>query len=194
MSFLDDAREVLKEDEFAQLKSLNQKSADFDASPEEEKALFELRGKVRTFIATRDRQKNLQVIGGKAYPLKDILQVSGYSKKEILTAINELFPRSKSEETDTITKVGDFEFKGNKRYGRAPDYGTFKKAGLKKAIDGLTPFGKSWLEQEEKNKKGTIVTQPNKVNFAKMFNVTVEDLDKQLGKETKTAHKSAAKI
>ncbi|PMP84163.1 MAG: hypothetical protein C0175_00550 [Caldisericum exile] len=193
MAFLDDARDSLTEDEIATLKRLNQKSADFEATPEEEKTLFDLKNKVKTFVATRDRQKNLQVIGAKQYPIKDILQVSGYNKKEVLAALNELFPREASGESEVITKVGEFEFRDGKRYGRSPEYADFKKAGLKKAIEGFTEQGIVWIGEEVKSKGGK-VTNPNKEKFAKMFNVSVADLDKQLGIKTLPAHDKKMKI
>jgi len=177
MSFLDDARDSLNEDEVANLKRLNQKSADFETTTDEEKVLFALKTKVKEFIGSRDRQKNLQVISGKAYSIKDILQVSGYDKKAILLALNSLFPREAKGETEVITTGSNFDYRDGKKYGLQKEYADFKKDGLNKAIQGLTDFGKSWIAKEVTTPRGKVL-KPNKERFAKMFGKTVDDIDK----------------
>lgn len=193
MAFLDDARDSLNEDEIATLKRLNQKSADFEATPEEEKQLMALKMKVKEFVGTRDRQKNLQMIAGKAYPIKDILEVSGYDKKQILVALNTLFPRGAKGESEVITVGKDFDYRDGKRYGLNADYQAFKTAGLKKAIEGLTDFGKTWIAKEVTTPRGKVI-HPNKEKFATMFKTTVEAVDKALGTKTVEAHKTLAKV
>ncbi|OMP07042.1 hypothetical protein CCACVL1_01387 [Corchorus capsularis] len=65
MSFLDNAKEVLTEEEFTKLQELQTKSSDFEATPDEEKNLLELKNSVREKIAQRDKAKNLSFLNGK---------------------------------------------------------------------------------------------------------------------------------
>ncbi|WP_176290458.1 hypothetical protein [Burkholderia vietnamiensis] len=83
MSFLTDAQEILAETEYNKLRELQRKSADFEATRQEEAELMDLKQQVYDGVAKRDREKNLSFLAGKAYPLEDVISAGGYSKEDI---------------------------------------------------------------------------------------------------------------
>lgn len=107
MSFLTDAQESLTEEQYAKLKSLQQKSSEFEATPQEEHELMELKTIVRNAIAQRDRVKNLAFLNGKTYSLADLFKAGGYSKEDWSTAAKELFPTVRKDAVEVaVYKVG----------------------------------------------------------------------------------------
>lgn len=100
MSFLTDAQEALSEEQYAKLKSLQQKSSEFEATPQEEQELMELKNTVRNAIAQRDRVKNLAFLHGKTYSLVDLFKAGGYDKEDWSKAAKELFPTAKKDAVD----------------------------------------------------------------------------------------------
>ncbi|MFX7906638.1 hypothetical protein ABTK51_20200, partial [Acinetobacter baumannii] len=74
------------------------KSSDFEATPDEEKNLLELKNSVREKIAQRDKAKNLSFLNGKVYTIAEIITAGGYSNEEIKKYYSEKFPRGANTE------------------------------------------------------------------------------------------------
>lgn len=91
MAFLDDAKEALGE-KFDKLQLLARKSADFEATQDEEDELAELKSNVRAFVAQRDRAKNLEFIKTGGFSVAEVLKAMNASKEQINKAVAELFP------------------------------------------------------------------------------------------------------
>ena len=91
MAFLDDAKEALGE-KFDKLQLLARKSADFEATQDEENELAELKASVRTFVSQRDRAKNLEFIKTGGFSVAEVLRVMGATKEQVNKAVAELFP------------------------------------------------------------------------------------------------------
>ncbi|MBU9553865.1 hypothetical protein [Burkholderia multivorans] len=145
MSFLNDAQEVLNAEEFAKLQELQTKSSNFEATGEEEKALFDLKGIVREKVAQRDKQKNLSFLNGKVYSIAEIITAGGYSDQEIKDFYTKKFPRGANTEIHQYAsiKVGetDVAIKTGERISKEAKE-AIKKMGLKKFVACITdkPF------------------------------------------------------
>ncbi|MCB4345437.1 hypothetical protein LA345_16160 [Burkholderia vietnamiensis] len=105
MSFLNDAQEVLTAEEFAKLQELQSKSTNFEATGDEEKALFDLKGVVREKVAQRDKQKNLSFLNGKVYSIAEIIVAGGYTDEEIKKYYSEKFPRGANTEVHHFATI-----------------------------------------------------------------------------------------
>lgn len=91
MSFLDDAKEALKE-RFDRLELLNRKVASFESTPDEDKELFDLKAEVIQFVAQRDKQKNLAFLKTGGFSLVDVLTAMSATKEQINKAVSQMFP------------------------------------------------------------------------------------------------------
>ncbi|WP_324778277.1 hypothetical protein [Ralstonia pickettii] len=141
MSFLDNAKEVLNEEEFNKLQELQTKSTNFEATGDEEKALFELKNSVREKVAQRDKQKNLNFLNGKVYTIAEIITAGGYEDKDIKEFYTKKFPRGANAEVRTFAtiKVGekDVEVKTGERIAKETKE-AIKKLGVKKFVLCIT--------------------------------------------------------
>ncbi|HDR9039751.1 hypothetical protein JAO10_07730 [Burkholderia contaminans] len=133
MSFLDNAKEVLTEEEFTKLQELQTKSSDFEATPDEEKNLLELKNSVREKIAQRDKAKNLSFLNGKVYTIAEIITAGGYSNEEIKKYYSEKFPRGANTEVRQYATI-KFKDKDGKEVEEAIKTGERISKGAKEAI------------------------------------------------------------
>ena len=62
MAFIDDAKELLNNEQFTKLQLLARKSADFETTIEEDMELAELKLEVKNLVAKRDAAKNLEFL------------------------------------------------------------------------------------------------------------------------------------
>ncbi|WZB69154.1 hypothetical protein WJ968_21005 [Achromobacter xylosoxidans] len=69
MAFIHDAQEILSQQDYAKLKELQQKSAEFETTKAEEEELYQLKKNVHDGVALRDREKNLAFLNGKGLPV-----------------------------------------------------------------------------------------------------------------------------
>jgi hypothetical protein len=141
MSFLDNAKEVLTEEEFTKLQELQTKSSDFESTPDEEKNLLELKNSVREKIAQRDKAKNLSFLNGKVYTIAELITAGGYSDEEIKKYYSEKFPRGANTEVRQYAtiKVGetDVAIKTGERISKEAKE-AIKKMGVKKFVACIT--------------------------------------------------------
>ena len=156
MAFLDDAKEILVSEDFTKLQFLNQKSANFETTSDEEGELHTLKQKVRNGIATRDRAKNLAFLQGKTYSAVEVLKAGGYTAKEVKAAIKEIFGSAAPSTGNgaPAEAVAKYKVKGGGEQelsltGRlTPEMREFlKSANPKSLIAGLTEFGKKWAAE-----------------------------------------------
>lgn len=163
MAFLDDAKEFLG-DKFDRLQLLAKKSADFESTPDEEKELAELKAGVRSYIAQRDRAKNLAFIKESGFTVAEVLQSMNATKDQINAAIKQLFPAEFGPVLGTIT-THDEEKKVDVveeiRQGKALSRAAMKalKGNEKAFVKCLTPEGKALLMVSHKATVGRAIGQ-----------------------------------
>jgi hypothetical protein len=147
-TFIEEAKLLLSNEEFVTLELLGKKSADFETTPEEDKKLVELKAKVKTAMAERDRLKNLAFIADGAYSIIDLLKAAKATKEQINDAIKILFPAPAPVITDVIATYtkGDkkYELKWGERLDREFS-ALIKEGGIKALVKNLTPFGTTWI-------------------------------------------------
>lgn len=153
MSFLDDAKEVLNEEDFNKLQELQTKSTNFEATGAEEEALFKLKGEVREKVAQRDKQKNLSFLNGKVYSIAELITAGGYTDEEVKKFYNEKFPRGANTEvhhfatikfTNKDKKEVEEEIKTGERISREAKE-AIKKMGVTKFV--ATIIDKPYFEK-----------------------------------------------
>lgn len=193
MSFLTNAQETLSAEELDLLKQLQAKSSNFEATPAEEKQLYELKEQVVKAVANRDKMKNLSIIGNKVYGLDEILSASGYSDDEIKKHFNNKYKKAVEKEAVDFAVYTD----GNTTFTLNTDQRILKeqkamiaKAGVKGFITSVTD--KDWLMKESTITRGPSVGQKTYPNLKLVATKTGLDYEKLL-KELQAKKEPAAK-
>lgn len=186
MAFIHDAQEILSQQDYAKLKELQQKSAEFETTKAEEEELYQLKKNVHDGVALRDREKNLAFLNGKAYPLAEIINATGYTEDEVKDAVKKLY----ADTTPAVT-IATYKIKGNN--GKDTDHHVMNTGRLTKELKaevvkhGIKGFLNNvndieWLLKshvvEVGKYKGTTV-YPNATSVAKRFDWDRDDLIKQ---------------
>ncbi|MFA1584653.1 hypothetical protein ABZR37_03430 [Achromobacter ruhlandii] len=186
MAFIHDAQEILSEEDYAKLKELQQKSAEFETTKAEEEELYNIKKKVHDGVALRDREKNLAFLNGKAYPLAEIINATGYTEDEVKDAVKKLYA-----DTTPAVKIATYKIKGIN--GKETDHDVMNTGRLTKElkaevvkhgikgflanINDLDWLLKSHVVQKGKYKDSTVY--PNATDVAKRFSWDRDDLIKQ---------------
>ena len=203
MAFIDDAKELLTEIEFAKLQLLGKKSADFETTQEEDQELVELKALVKKKAAQRDAEKNLeflktgqysvatilQIIKNQPFSIKEVLQILEVDQKELAKATKEIWPKAatSTDVTETIAtyKIGEktYEIKMGERLEDREIGAAIKQGGVKKFIANLTEFGKEWITKSHVSDQGPFSGKtifPNINSVALRFKFEKNDLKKEL--------------
>lgn len=181
MAFIDDATENLTPAELYNMQDLSALVAAFESTPDQDKVLAYLKAKVYTAVATRERTKQLAFLTTKAFSAEDVLRTAGYSRKEIMQAVEAIFPKGSASISEPIATYpsanGPMHYKDGERLSKE-----LKKAiaagGFEGFVANLTDFGKEHLAITKVITKGpnagTAVYQ-NLIDISKRLKFREED-------------------
>lgn len=169
MAFIDDAKELLTDEQFTKLQLLARKSADFETTFDEDKELAELKSNVKNLVAKRDAAKNLEflktgqysietiieLMKPKTYDLNKILVLLEVSKEKLSKSLKELYPTQKENLDIAIYQDGDKSYPFNLANRVETALSKLIQAGKEKAFaNALTEQGKIWILQNHISEKG----------------------------------------
>jgi len=191
MTFLENAQAVLSEADFNKLQFLNKKSADFEATPDEEKELVDLKGKVRSAIAERDKVKNLEFLKSGAYTLAEVLKVflgSDKAEADFRKAINKAVAEIYPTESKGAVHIADYGTEQLIMFGGVGARNDkvkelAEKGGIKGLVKALHPHGLEWIKTTVVPEKGPYKgkkTYPNVQAVATRFKWKADELKKEL--------------
>lgn len=188
-TFIEQAKEVLQQDQMNRLELLARKSADFDSSPEEDTELMELKREVKKLIANRDRDQNLKFIKDGGYSVEDVLGAMGIDSTYFLknmTFANALKAFSMDKKVMTKALKDHFDALSPKVpmtfplaiYGQDDVYfdkrqetkvsKAIKDGGVKLFVENLSDSGKAWLMENHVAEKGPYGGKTIYANVAKI--------------------------
>ena len=174
MAFIDDAKELLTDEQFTKLQLLARKSADFETTFDEDKELAELKSNVKNLIAKRDAAKNLEflktgqysietiieLMKPKTYDLNKILVLLEVSKEKLNKSLKELYPIQKESLDIAVYQDGDKSYPFNLANRVEAALSKLIKAGKEKAFaTALTEEGKAWILKNHISPKGKFKDQ-----------------------------------
>lgn len=157
-SFLDEAQELLTEDEYSELKTLNRKQADFESTNDEETRLLALKNQVRKAIAERDKVKHLDFLKSGAFTLAEVIKYMAGTdeenvRKAVAEALRNLYPAPEKKPVH----IADYPNGANKDHphqlimngglGTRNDIlkDLVEKGGIATLVKNLTDEGKEWI-------------------------------------------------
>ncbi len=105
VSFLEEAKQILTEQEFIRLELLIAKFTGNIETPEEEKELSILRNKVRAVLQEREALKGLEVLKSGNFTLSQVLKTLNPTEKELKSYIKANFKTASTKEPITVGKV-----------------------------------------------------------------------------------------
>jgi hypothetical protein len=182
MAFIDDATENLTQPEHARMHDLSALVAAFESTPDQDQELSALKAKVYSAVASRERTKQLEFLATKSYRAEDVLRTAGYSRKEILEAIEAIFPKEPASISEPIatylSATGELHYKAGERMTKELKQ-AIASGGVKTFAANLTAFGKAHLAITRTVEKGTragTTVYPNLLDTCKRLGFQAEDL------------------
>lgn len=182
MAFIDDATENLTPAELYNMQDLSALVAAFESTPDQDKVLAYLKAKVYTAVATRERTKQLAFLTTKAFSAEDVLRTAGYSRKEIMQAVEAIFPKESASISEPIatyaSSTGVMHYKDGERMSKELKQAV-ANGGVKTFAANLTDFGKTYLAETKVLAKGAnagSTVYPNVLSTCKRLGFNVKDL------------------
>lgn len=218
-AFIEQAKEVLNNEQVTRLELLARKAADFETTTEEDNELFELKKEVKKLIADRDRNKNLAFLKDGAYSVKEVLASMGadhqavikdsglsindifklmaITKKQAMQAVREVYTAGGNKEGDSVTVIATYGSDDITMGRNSRELNAKVLSGKEKTlIANLTDTGRTWIMENYVSDKGPYKGQtiyPNINAVAQKFKFNKDELKKELGliKEEKKAETKA---
>ena len=206
-AFLDQAKEVLNNEQATRLEMLNLKSHNFDTTSDEDEELMALKKEVKKLVADRDRNKNLSFLKEGAYSIKDVLASMGadhqavikdsglsiadifklmaITKKQAMSAIKEVYVTGAKPANDTFPALATIGSEDIVMGRNSRDNNKLVIAmGAKGLVENLTDQAKVWIRENYVSAKGPYVGQtiyPNVNKVAQKFKFQPKDIMIALG-------------
>lgn len=156
--FMTDAQELLNDTDYAEIKALAVKVAQFQSTKTEDDQFLNIKQKVNNRIAQRDKEKNLQFLSGGAFTIGEVIRVmfQGKDQKDVVKAVRkglkEVYPDQVSGKTAVHIadyKDGDTVHELHMYSGIKGRNDALKALVNKGAVSGLvkhlTAEGKAWI-------------------------------------------------
>lgn len=201
MAFIDDAKELLNDEQFTKLQLLARKSADFETTIEEDKELAELKLNVKNSVAKRDAAKNLEflktgqysietvleLMNSQTYDLVKVLQILQVDKEKLNKAIKQLYPTQTTDLDISVYSINEKPQAYNLSKRITTELSNaIKKGGVKEFVKNLTVDGRAWLEKNHISPKGKFKDKtiyPNVSTVAIKLKLDKDELIKELSKK-----------
>ena len=201
MAFIDDAKELLNDEQFTKLQLLARKSADFETTIEEDMELAELKLNVKNSVAKRDAAKNLEflktgqysietvleLMNSQTYDLVKVLQILQVDKEKLTKAIKQLYPTQTTNLDISVYSINEKPQAYNLSKRITTELSNaIKKGGVKEFVKNLTVDGRAWLEKNHISPKGKFKDKtiyPNVSTIATKLKLDKDELIKELTKK-----------
>lgn len=201
MAFIDDAKELLNNEQFTKLQLLARKSADFETTIEEDMELAELKLNVKNSVAKRDAAKNLEflktnqysietvleLMNSQTYDLVKVLQILQVDKEKLNKAIKQLYPTQTTDLDISVYTINEKPQAYNLSKRITTELSNaIKKGGVKEFVKNLTVDGRTWLEKNHISPKGKFKDKtiyPNVSTVAIKLKLDKDELIKELAKK-----------
>jgi len=201
MAFIDDAKELLNNEQFTKLQLLARKSADFETTIEEDMELAELKLNVKNSVAKRDAAKNLEflktgqysietvleLMNSQTYDLVKVLQILQVDKEKLNKAIKQLYPTQTTDLDISVYTINEKPQAYNLSKRITTELSNaIKKGGVKEFVKNLTEDGRAWLEKNHISPKGKFKDKtiyPNVSTVAIKLKLDKDELIKELAKK-----------
>lgn len=201
MAFIDDAKELLNNEQFTKLQLLARKSADFETTIEEDMELAELKLNVKNSVAKRDAAKNLEflktgqysietvleLMNSQTYDLVKVLQILQVDKEKLNKAIKQLYPTQTTDLDISVYSINEKPQAYNLSKRITTELSNaIKKGGVKEFVKNLTVDGRTWLEKNHISPKGKFKDKtiyPNVSTVAIKLKLDKDELIKELAKK-----------